>query len=155
MGSDLPARHRDAKDILPTWMVKLNDQWAHAEERLRSLALPDPVWVAVKQETIKPDDPRKEDDPAYERDIDHSLGYTKVEGQWRICYCVFDTSDHPDSADVRPISECSMQQRIDAAHALPKLFEEAVKAVERKAEEVEAAVGAIAEALAPFKRPNK
>jgi hypothetical protein len=154
MGDNLYDRLRDAEESLAAWCEQLNAKWKEAEELLRSFQVSQPVWVCFKTETFAPDDPKYPDDGLLERCFEYHVGFVKHDKIWVICLSIMESGD-PDSATVKPVTECSLQDRVAAMKALPQLLEAMVKHAEESAATIEEAIGAASEALAPFKRPKR
>lgn len=111
---------------------QLNEKWEAAEKRLRSLHVPRPVWVCIRETDTDPDQPGCRIEREY-------LGLTRYRGDWRICYDSWYEPNDQYSGE-KPITECSAELRVFAVAFLPKLHEAIVKSAEDFIPEVDKAL---------------
>lgn len=71
---------------------------------------------------------------------DRLIGIQRVKGKWRVCYGTFYYCDPNGETDWTPITECSMEIRIELLEHVPKLFEALVVANEKYIPTLEKAV---------------
>ncbi len=110
-----------------------------AEEELTKLHIPRPVSYSYRSYDEDYCDPSTR--------INFCLGIQKIKGDWRICHAI----DHPCDGDYdpqwTPITECSVEVRVQAAKYLPQLKEAVVKSAETFIPKVDEAIGELKKAL--------
>jgi hypothetical protein len=161
MDPSLKARLLQAKQSLNQWYEQLNRTWQEAEDLLLSIHLGREVAVLLYDEdpgTFGHYHPEREGwnnaDSIESDGWSHYLAVTKRLGDWRLCYVSVPTGydwDNDWVGEWKPIRECTKEIRVEAANDLPKLLAAVVAEAEKFGSEVEAAVGTLKEAVAPFK----
>jgi len=146
----LDERNRRAAAILAPRYDQLNRLWADAEARLRAMQAPRYVWTDYRTEDIDPENP-------YSSCHCHCLGLVKVRGEWRLCIGDYIRDDYqprpydPESPmNWKPILDCSVEERVEAAPHIGKLREEIVKSAEHYTVKVDEAVAHLTKALEQF-----
>jgi hypothetical protein len=116
-------RHQQTAAALNTRYRELNKLWEQAEANLKELPIPVDVQFVYKSVDADPERPNEEQ-------IHYHLGFARSKGGWRICVAFSD--DHSPMADLewRPITECSVDIRLEAVPHLAKLRELVLKAAE-------------------------
>jgi hypothetical protein len=138
----LKERAREAQESTRSWYEQLNHELQEAEAVFASMNLPTNFGITIKSV-------EHEWGPQVTT-IDHCLWYMKHDNRWCFCYQWVRDGD-PEDATTKPVLECTAQERIDALRSVPQLLERAVQEAERVASQIEQALGAAREALAPFK----
>ncbi|MFO0821529.1 MAG: hypothetical protein U0792_00030 [Gemmataceae bacterium] len=117
------ARKRQVAEALNARYKELNKLWEQAEADLKEL--PIPVDVQIVYKSVDADSER----PG-EAQIHYHLGFCRSKGGWRIC---FDTShdNFPQyDFDWKPITECSVDIRLEAVPHIGTLRDKVLKAAE-------------------------
>ncbi len=116
-------RKQQAAAALNVRYKELNKLWEQAEASLKELPIPVDVHFVYKSVDADPERPN-------EAQVHYHLGFCRSKGGWRIC---MDTS-HDNFAhldfDWTPISECSVDVRLEAVKHLATLREKVLKAAE-------------------------
>jgi hypothetical protein len=148
--ASLEERSRRTAEALAPRYDQLNELWAEAETRLKAMQVPRYVWVVYKREDIEPADP-------YSRSYCECLGLVKARGEWRLCLGQFvkdEYNGHPSDPDQptnwKPIADCSVEERVEAAAHLTALRKEVVVSAEHYISKVDEAVSHLTTALAEF-----
>lgn len=155
MNSTLKARLLQAKESLHGWYDALNQAWREAEEVITSLNVGRGVAVLIAEEEPEYDHPPGSDQ-VVQINVPHCtyLSFAKLHGHWQLCLRVVPVEfdwDEEDHGSWNPVSQCSKEDRVRAAHHLPDLLAQVIAEAEKVAAEVEGAVGLLKEALTPFK----
>lgn len=142
MDVSLQSRFATAKESLQGWYDQLNKEWQKAEEIFASMNLAQ--WVEVPVRSI-------EDDFGETLSTrNHVLGWTCEDGSWAIRSGWCRDGDYLDTTWKR-ITDSSLDDRVSALTALPALLAKAVEGIEQTAAQIEVALAAARESLAPFK----
>jgi hypothetical protein len=148
--SSLEERNRRTAEALAPRYDQLNGLWAEAETRLKAMQVPRYVCVVYNREDIEPDD-------AYSPSYCDCLGLAKVRGEWRLCLGQFvedayngRPSDPDRPTNWKPIADCSVEERVEAAPHIAALREEIVKSAEHYVSKVDEAVAHLTKALEHF-----
>jgi hypothetical protein len=144
---NLDDRSRRTAEALAPRYEQLNQLWAEAESRLKAMQVPRYAWVICKHVPIDPED-------QYSADYCDCLGLVKYRGEWRLCSgsCVLDDF-HPQlpgteqPTNWRPISDCTVEERVEAAPHLGKLREAIVVSAEHYVAKVDEAIAQLTTAL--------
>jgi hypothetical protein len=118
-----PSQNGQPTDELLAQFHRIEQAWKVAEDKLAATHVPIDVRVKVSDKYI---------DGSYGNPIGESriyLGYCKVKGNRRVCIieeCEFFNA-HPDEVheDVKPITECPVDDRLDMFDSFQKLYDEA------------------------------
>jgi hypothetical protein len=134
-GGDKPSfqeRLHSADQALADLYTPVADKVAAAEQLLRDLHLPDPIFVAYNGDGVSTQLPSG----GYASDSSWDcLAFRRYKGEWRLCHAKCYSQDYEDGTDPawKPLVECSTPVRLDAVAQLGKLK---VKALECKEEYV-------------------
>jgi hypothetical protein len=105
---------------------QLNALWKQAEAALKKIPLPVDCFITYDKVEICEDpgssDPRPTGDFLY-----HLLGFVKSVGGWRICHVVTDAYAEDGRYSWKPITECPLDVRLEAAAHIGKLREAVLK----------------------------
>ena len=136
----LTERDRKVRQTLYPRYDELNALWLLAEEELTRFHIPRPVEVKYREYL---DDPYDDNTVTYQ-----CLGIQKVKGKWRICHATYPAySDAELCGGWTPITECSVETRLQAASHLPELREAVVKSAEDFVPKVDEAIDELKNAL--------
>jgi len=146
----LDERSRRTAEALAPRYDQLNRLWAQAETRLKAMQVPRYVWVVYKREDVEPED-------AYSPRYCECLGLVKFRGEWRLCLGQFvrdEYNAHPSDTDQptnwKPVSDCSVEERVEAAPYIAVLREAIVESAEHYISKVDEAVAHLTNALEHF-----
>ncbi len=141
--------HRAAEALGPLYN-QLNQLWADAEARLKAMQVPRYVWVVYNREEL---DPENEYSPIH----CECLGLVKVRGEWRLCLGQFVDDEFHQSpsaphqpANWKPIADCSVEERVQAAPFVGELRAKIVDSAEHYISEVNEAIVHLSNALMQF-----
>ncbi len=102
----------------------IEEAWKRAEAKLALAHVPVDVKIKVRSGNIG-------DEPDADGRYTEFLSYVKIKNQWRICAIVeniyLNCAGSGVETDVRPITECPVQVRLDMFEWFPKLHEEVIK----------------------------
>lgn len=101
---------------------ELNKLWEKAEAELKEIPIPLDVEISYKYEPADPHEP-----DGYQ--INYHLGFVRSKGGWRICYGSTHDGNYPDYG-WKPITECSMDIRLEAVPHISALRKRVLKAAE-------------------------
>jgi hypothetical protein len=148
MDKSLESRLQQADQNFHQWCDQVNRLWVEAEAKVLAINPGRPVVTIIKV-----DEPADEDPPGSVAAV-HLLGLFKIQGNWRLGYGLgpeeVEYWEHPYSW--KPITECSLEQRLEAAKALESLMKNLIEAREERTSKAEVAAGALAEALSRLRR---
>ncbi len=133
-------RARQVRETLYGRYDELNALWFQAEQELTKLHIPRPVECQYREYL----------DDLYDNNSRtcESLGVQKVKGKWRICHAVYLAYSSPeDCSGWTPITDCSVETRVEAAKHLPKLRDAVVKSAEDFVPQVDSAIDELKKAL--------
>ena len=91
----------------------LTGLWQEIEKRLIALQQPRHVYHKYKDDNLQPDSER--DDGMY---TCYCIGIAKYAGKWRLCigtYCQREQWEYGDNISWCPVTDCSMEDRIEVA----------------------------------------
>jgi len=136
----LTERARKVRETLCASYDQLNALWLRAEEELTKLHIPRPVECEYREYL---EDPHDDNTLTCQ-----CLGIQKVKGKWRICHATYPAySDAELCGGWTPITECSVEIRVQAASHLPELREAVVKSAEDFVPKVGEAIDELKKAL--------
>jgi hypothetical protein len=117
-------RKKQLADALGKRFSELNVLWQNAEDDLKKI--PIPVDVPICYKSVDTDD-----DPVRRGPQIHSyLGFAKAKGGWRICIGHSHDSFPEMGIDWKPITECTVDFRLEAVPHINKLRQAVLKAAE-------------------------
>jgi hypothetical protein len=116
-------RKRQAAEALNARYKELNKLWEQAEASLKELPIPVDVQLVYKSVDADPQRPN-------EAQINYHLAFARSKGGWRICVDTSHDSFPQYDFDWKPITECSVDIRLEAVPHLDKLRELVLKAAE-------------------------
>jgi hypothetical protein len=116
-------RKQKLAEALNARYAELNKLWEKAEAGLRELPIPVDVQFVYKSVDADPERPN-------EHQINYHLGFCRSKGGWRICADTSHDAFPLADFDWKPITECSVDTRLEAVAHLPKLREMVLKAAE-------------------------
>lgn len=114
--------------------ARLNEKWAEAEADLKQFPIP----YYVKHLCIDEGD-----------GFLNYLGFVKINGAWRICWCLFNCVADQGEEDYRwcPIAECTLEVRLGAVPYFAALREAVKKAAVQTVADVDKAISDLELAL--------
>jgi hypothetical protein len=119
-------RKKQVVEALSKRYKELNELWEAAEDDLKQVPVPVDVFVCYKSEIADP-----HNDPLGERDQIHdNLGFVRSKGGWRICHGNSHDGFPDYEIDWKPITECSVDLRLEAVPHIGELRERVLKAAE-------------------------
>lgn len=125
-------------DPLVAHFDELNELWSEAEKELATYRVPHTIYVEVNEHDI----------PGGHGTESDALVWIKRGGEWRICWGPSRNPDYEEGSwDIKPISECSMEERVRAVEAFPLLQSKAREARTAYIPKVAAAVDKLRAAL--------
>jgi hypothetical protein len=123
----------------------LNKLWEDAEAELRQIPMPEDV-VPKHFKSISLDPPNEpRGDSLY-----YFLGFVKSKGGWRICVgALYEVSSQPPDDDYhwKPITECSLDVRVECVPHIGKLYQEVLKKAEACVPKLDEAIDALRSTL--------
>jgi hypothetical protein len=144
---DLNRRTAEALASRYDWLNRL---WADAEARLKAMQVPRYVWIVYKEQNVDPDE-------VYSECRCECLGLVRVRGEWRLCIGQWyrneydlQPSDPDQPTDWKPVLDCSVEERVEAAPHIGKLREAVVESAEQFIVRVDDAVAHLTKALEQF-----
>ncbi len=132
-------RARQARETLYGRYDQLNALWLQAEEELAKLHIPRPVKYSYHCTDY--------DNGGYDGQY---LAIQKIKGSWKICHGSFrghQCEEVEEFSGWTPITDCSVETRVEAANHLAKLQKAIVKSAEDFILEVDEAIDELKKAL--------
>jgi hypothetical protein len=128
-------RKKQVVEALGKRYRELNNLWENAENDLKQIPIPVDVSYCYKSISADKDhhQPRGEMIHSY-------LGFVKSKGGWRICYGSSHDGFPEHDLDWKPITECSVDLRLEAVPYTGKLREVVLKAAEECVPKLDAAI---------------
>jgi len=153
-----PSPLLEAKKALGDSYERLNAAWRAAEEFLVSMHVGEEFHVNIYDEDESDDLDIWKSKEGIEGDYfpqRHWLAFCRWGGKWGLYYgmCSVVVSEPYDGyTSWRPILECTKEERLVAAEALPSLLDRALEAANQLRERVENAASVLNDALAKIKK---
>lgn len=139
MAHELKARANRTRQVLFGKYDQLNALWAEAEKRIVQQHIPQTVYYCHKRLGQGP----LHEDPPF---LACYIGLAKIKGEWRICVgSVWE--DHDEEPDWTPITDCSIEVRVELAEHLAALQLAAVESAEKFVPKVDEAISRLSELL--------
>jgi hypothetical protein len=135
------------RDPLVAAYDELNALWKQAEEQLAAMRVS--VWVEVELPVIRGGGAGSSD--FHEWDERDSLCWGKPDKEWRLCISTtrtYNIDNREDEWGIRPVAECSMEDRIKLVQHFPALKAKMVEARQKLIPVVADAIAALKNALA-------
>jgi hypothetical protein len=138
---DAPFRERlrKADQALANRYPQLTKKVGEAEEYLRRLHLPEPIFLPYNDEGVPNSIPSG---VSYSWDC---LAFRRHKGEWRLCYarCHSHQPEDGEEPSWKPVVECATDVRVDAIAQLGKLKLKALECKEKYVAKVDKALGDI------------
>lgn len=134
----LDEQNKVIKEKMNGKLEQINALWDEIENKL--VHMQKPRTVAYTYYTDDMDQSRVP--------IDYNFGIAKVGGKWRLCMSVEEASG--DILSCRPISDCTMEERVNAVRHLPGLKKTIVESGEKFLEQMDEATRGLENFLAEF-----
>jgi hypothetical protein len=112
--------------------------WVQAEKTLKAkINPPRHVWVAYRKEVTDPNGFERYD----------CLGVIRYRGEWRLCIAHYEEPHEEGPSDWKPMTDCSFEDRLDAAPHIFKLAKEIEKSEAELGPRIDDAVQLLKDAL--------
>jgi hypothetical protein len=115
-------RQQQVVEALGKRYKQLNALWEAAEASLKKIPIPLDVPLLLKSYDADPARPGEQ--------IRTYLGFVRSKGGWRICYCTEHDGFPQYDNDWKPITECSVDIRLEAVPRIGELRELVLKKAE-------------------------
>jgi hypothetical protein len=137
----LTDRAEKARETLFGRYDQLNALWLRAEEELTKFHIPRPVSYPYLKYEEDYQNPLSE--------VNHCLGVQRIKGKWRVCHAFdYPYRGYPEFEPTwTPITDCSVEIRVQAAKHIPQLREAVVKSAEGFIPKVDEAIKELRNAL--------
>ena len=125
----LPERNQQVDLALATRYDALNQLFTEAEQIVKALRPLHSVWVDYGHDHCNG-----------QPDCWDLLGITKHQGKWRLCHAIDNDLNEYGPLEVKPIVECVVEVRVQAAKIVRQLREKIVKSKEQYVPKVDEAI---------------
>jgi hypothetical protein len=143
-------RNDELNEALDTRLSQLNAAIEAHEKALKAMKIPRTVIHCYLSKDIQ-----DENGQATGNCYDYCIAMTKWQGTWRLCHDVMYSGDQSDF-DWKPLVDCSIPDRLQAAPHLDELRDKIVEEKKKVIPELEAAIEGLAKSLETFEdKPNK
>ena len=123
-----PQSEEELQKLIAKRYDQLNALWTKAEESLRKFLVPEAI--CHRYDTDMDD---------FGNETRYFISWEKCNGTWRLCFDAVDTRD-PDPGCGKPVTECSVEIRLELVQHFPALREKVIEAARKNVQTLDKAI---------------